>query len=260
MKKLRNGVSVQSVVGSSKCTSALNESNEERGTDGATVQTVTASNNNPFIISSNEDEYNMEDGEDGDGVLYAGINSTHIGCNLTSDGNVVVNRVDDTTEVIFNGLCTDVIVLESYDREIESVRRKQVRTKHAYGDACADMHKDINVIMCTANIYKVEVDETGVTTTVCINDINGMSKEVNDNDTEDDENDNMDMNIDQTRPGQEQHDGNRQTGNDEDWIMPTNNAQDFIYRCVGCGKMYRTNTTYKEHKKNASLLHSVKVV
>ena len=40
--------------------------------------------------------------------------------------------------------------------------------------------------MSTANIYKVEVDETGVTTTVCINDINGMSKEINDNETEDD--------------------------------------------------------------------------
>ena len=65
-----------------------------------------------------------------------------------------------------------------------------------------------------------------------------MSKEVNDNDTEDDENDNMDMNIDQTRPGQEEHDGNRQKGNDEDWIMPTKNAQDFIYvwdvgKCIG---------------------------
>ena len=31
--------------------------------------------------------------------------------------------------------------------------------------------------------------------------------------------------------------------------MSTNNAQNFIYLCVGCGKMYRMNTTYNEHKK-----------
>ena len=128
---------------------------------------------------------------------------------------------------------TDVIVLESYDRELQSISRKKVRTKHGYGDACADMHKDINIIMSTENIYKVEVDEIGVTTTVSINDINGMSKDVNDNDTEDDENGNMDMIVDPTRSVQEEYDDNRQTGNDEDWIMPTNNAQDFIYRCVG---------------------------
>ena len=60
--------------------------------------------------------------------------------------------------------------------------------------------------MSSANIYKVEVDETGVKTTVYVNDINGMSNDGNGNETEErnDKNgndkrlDDVDMDIEPT--------------------------------------------------------------
>ena len=58
----------------------------------------------------------LEQGEVDDGVSYTDIHSAHRGCNVISDVDVVVDRRDDSTDAIFNGPCTDVIVLASYGR------------------------------------------------------------------------------------------------------------------------------------------------
>ena len=119
------------------------------------------------------------------------------------------------------------------------------------------MQKDINTIMTSENVYKVEVDESGMTTTVCINDIIGIPKEGHENETEelnkedgnDKSLDDVCMNIDPTSSVYEVYDDNRQALNEDDCVMQTNNAQDFTYRRVGYGRMYRTNKPYNDHRK-----------
>ena len=111
--------------------------------------------------------------------------------------------------------------------------------------------------MTSENVYKVEVDESGMTTTVCINDIIGIPKEGHENETEelnkedgnDKSLDDVCMNIDPTSSVYEVYDDNRQALNEDDCVMQTNNAQDFTYRLVGYGRMYRTNKPYNDHRK-----------
>ena len=139
MKKMRNGVSPDGTVGTSRnyvvvrgpiCERRehstgngnveITERNEtlsilEQDGGGTSLHNKIVYNNNPLLTSNNEDAYMVEQCEVYDCVLYADIHSAHRGCTVTSDSDVFVDRRYDTREAIFNELCTEVIVLESYD-------------------------------------------------------------------------------------------------------------------------------------------------
>ena len=68
---------------------------------------------NPVKVENSEDGYMVQHEEADRGVLYADIFSADRGSAFMCDGDVVVERRDETKTDIFTVIYTDVIVVES---------------------------------------------------------------------------------------------------------------------------------------------------